>query len=268
MNDFPCRPAFAHRAVGDEGGAREVAGVLEEADEEEEQQDLRQEDDDRADAAPDALDEERPEQRRREERARATRPDAATARSTSVHERARRREDRLEDRDDDDEEDERPRDGMQEDGVEPARPDRRRGRRVARLVAHARRPTARHFGMSARTGRSSDARHADGPAQELADRLEALALAPRSRARRARRAASRAPRRPRRRRGSPARRPCSGRRASEARGRGSGAARTRWRLRFVESRIRRMASGFGMPSISPVRTSCVTRSSSERGDRL
>ena len=48
----------------------------------------------------------------------------------------------------------------------------------------------------------------------------------------------------------------------------TGAARTRWRPRFVTSRMRRIVSGRGTPSIRPIRTSSVTRSSSERGFRL
>ena len=48
---------LAHQAVHEEGRARHVAGVFQQADEEEKQQNLRQEDDDRADALDDAVDE-------------------------------------------------------------------------------------------------------------------------------------------------------------------------------------------------------------------
>ena len=106
--------------------------------------------------------------------ARQPRPRRRHGAVDDVHERPRRREDRLEDRDDDDEEDERPRDGMQEDRVEPARPDRRRGSGVARLVPHRGRPlpALRNVG---RTGRSRDAGTPTAPLEKLAHHLEPLA---------------------------------------------------------------------------------------------
>ncbi len=58
MNDLPCKPELRHRAVGDESGAGEIAGVFENTDEQEQQQNLRQEDDHGSDAAPDAIDDE------------------------------------------------------------------------------------------------------------------------------------------------------------------------------------------------------------------
>ena len=48
----------AHDAIGDEGGAGEVAGVFKDADKEEEQQDLRQKDEHGGDALPRAVEDE------------------------------------------------------------------------------------------------------------------------------------------------------------------------------------------------------------------
>ena len=268
MNDLPCRPAFAHRAVGDERRAREVARVLEDADEQEQQQDLRQEDDDRPDAAPDAVDEKRLEQGRRAERPTASAPEAGTAWSTRVHERARRREDRLEHGDDDGEEDERPRDGMQEHGVEAARPDRRRGRGVARLVPDPPRPTAgtsecRRGPAGRGSGGTPTAPLRNSRTVSRPSPSDALTSATGAPSCVASASGSTAP--PRSASSSAMFRTTSvgsprariGRR--ERRDGGSGSS-----SRGSEGRRRASAC----PAISPVRTSRVTRSSSERGVRL
>ena len=47
MKLLPCKPDARHGAVGDQRGARQVAGILQDADEEEQQQHLRQENDHR-----------------------------------------------------------------------------------------------------------------------------------------------------------------------------------------------------------------------------
>ena len=90
MNDLPCRPTRRHGAVGDQGGAREIAGVLEDADEEEQQQDLRQEDDHGADAAPDAVDKQRAEEKSGSSGAEPA-AETCSKRSIRVHRTGRRR---------------------------------------------------------------------------------------------------------------------------------------------------------------------------------
>ena len=149
MKDLPCRPNLRHGAVGDQRGARQVAGVFQDPDEQEQQQDLRQEDHDRADAAPDAVDQQRLEQATSGSSAPIHAPDACDGAvcTASISGRAAG-EDGLEDGDDHHEEDQRPGDGMQEDRVQAARPDGRRGCVIACLVADIARPTCRHFGMS------------------------------------------------------------------------------------------------------------------------
>ena len=61
MKRLALEPDARHGAVGDEGGAGQVAGVFEQPDKQEQQNDLRQEDEHRADARPDALDQQGPE---------------------------------------------------------------------------------------------------------------------------------------------------------------------------------------------------------------
>ena len=51
MNDFALQTEFGHGAVGNESGARQVSGVLQDSDEQEQQQDLWQENDHGAYAA-------------------------------------------------------------------------------------------------------------------------------------------------------------------------------------------------------------------------
>ena len=171
---LPLEADLRHRPVGDQGRAREVARVLQDADEEEEEEDLREEDHDRTDARPDALDEELAEDARREHRS-EPRAGGADGPVDEVHEGRGGVEDRLEDGDDDDEEDERAGDGMQEEAVEAARPDGRRGGLIFRRFAHARGPLAAAREVGEDREEVHRPRDADAPPQELQDRVVPLA---------------------------------------------------------------------------------------------
>ena len=91
MNDLPCSPTLRHGAVGDQGGARQVAGVFQDADEQEQQQHLRQEDDHRADAVPDAVDQQRAQQATAGSVAAIQLPETSNSHFDAVHRAARRR---------------------------------------------------------------------------------------------------------------------------------------------------------------------------------
>ena len=99
-------PDGTHDAVGDEGGAGEVAGVLQHADEEEEQQDLRQEDEHGLHAVPQAVSQQQAQpivgQQKRGLGAKAGEQDAH-----AVRERLAQGKDDLKDGEDHREEDER-----------------------------------------------------------------------------------------------------------------------------------------------------------------
>ena len=69
MKERPDRPTDAHHAVEQEGGARQVAGILEHQDEEEQDQDLRQEHQHAAGAGDHAVDQQAAQQARRAWRA-------------------------------------------------------------------------------------------------------------------------------------------------------------------------------------------------------
>ena len=117
-----------HGAVGDDGGARHVAGVLQQCDDQEEKQDQRQEGEHRDDARPQAADHQRVHDARGNE---CAEPEAERGQQP-LEESAGRScdaEDGLEDTQGDDEEEGRAKDGMQGDAVDAARP--LRGQRTA-----------------------------------------------------------------------------------------------------------------------------------------
>ena len=138
---FSLQSDARHRAIGDQGRAREVARVLEDADKQEQDEDLGQEDHDRADARPDAFDQQRPEDRVREQRGdHAPRP--VDSGLDPIHQRHGGGEDALEDGDDHERKNQRSGQRVQEDGVEPAGPMRGGGRMISGAVADARGPFA------------------------------------------------------------------------------------------------------------------------------
>ena len=109
----------AHDAVGDEGGAGEVAGVFEDSDEEEEQENLGEENENRGDAFPDAVEDEGLEPADGQQRPREI-AHAGEDFAKAVGEGLADGEDNFKDSDDDDEEEQRSPDAMEEDAVELA----------------------------------------------------------------------------------------------------------------------------------------------------
>jgi hypothetical protein len=120
------QPDPGHGAVGDQGGARHVAGVFQHPDQQEEHQDLREEDQDRADPGQCAIEQEVLGHARRKSCVQGG-GERRQERFDPVGERSGDSEHRLEDTQNDCEEDQRARHRMEGDAVEPVRPDWRGG---------------------------------------------------------------------------------------------------------------------------------------------
>ena len=110
----------AHQPVEEEGGARQVARILEHEDEEEEDEDLRQEDEHAAGAGEHAVDQEARERSGRQDQAQLL-GDGTDAGLQEVHDRPRPGEDTLEHREEHDAEQQRPEDRVQHDPVDAIR---------------------------------------------------------------------------------------------------------------------------------------------------
>ena len=122
---FAVEPDGAHHAVGNQCRPSQVTRVLKNADEKKEQQDLRQEDQYGLHAIPQAIAHQRLQPPDRD----SVRDMRAEVGETGAHPVAQRLadgEDHLEDHDHDGKEDEWSPDAVQQDGIEPAGPQRRR----------------------------------------------------------------------------------------------------------------------------------------------
>ena len=198
-------------------------------------------------------------------------PGSLNQRLQSIHQGFRAGEDGLENAGHHEQEDQRAGEGMQEDGIQTARPYRRRGGAIGGARSHVVRPLAAARDVlqdgklhARRRQRRSAGRRAF---HELEDFFDALTFGSADERNRRTQFAGQ----------------LGGvhlaaaafeivrhvqdhqRRQFQAE---DGAASTRWRPRLVQSRIRSRASGLGMPGMAPARTSRVTCSSSERGFRL
>ena len=171
---LPLQPDAGHRAVGDQGGARHVPGILQHPDQQEQHQDLRQEDQHRADAGQRPIEEEvlQPTPAG----SRASSQEVSAARSASIPSESGAATENIAWK--------TPRTTamkisgpghrMERDAVEPVRPDRRGRRPVGRRVGQLARPRPA-CRNALEDGQGHPRRNAEPPREETANRVEALA---------------------------------------------------------------------------------------------